>query len=52
LTSIPPSLLVLGAGATGVQVASIFNAFGSRIQLFQTGPRILSTEDADVSATM
>src|SRR6266487_4457596 len=45
LTSIPTSLLVLGAGATGVQVASIFNAFGSRIQLFQTGPRILPTED-------
>ena len=38
LTSVPPSMLVIGAGATGVQVASIFNAFGSRIQLFQTGP--------------
>ena len=52
LSSIPPSMLVLGAGATGVQVASIFNAFGSRIQLFQTGPRILPTEDADVSAVV
>ena len=27
LTSVPPSLLVLGGGATGVQVASIFNVF-------------------------
>src|SRR5215472_13589846 len=52
LSSVPPSMLVLGAGATGVQVASIFNAFGSRIQLFQTGPRILPTEDADVSAVV
>ena len=26
LTSVPPSMLVVGAGATGVQVASIFNA--------------------------
>ena len=52
LRSIPPSMLVLGAGATGVQVASIFNAFGSRVQLFQTGPRILPTEDADVSAVV
>jgi dihydrolipoamide dehydrogenase len=52
LSSIPPSMLVVGAGATGVQVASIFNAFGSRIQLFQTGPRILPTEDADVSAVV
>ena len=52
LTSVPPSMLVLGAGATGVQVASIFNAFGSRIQLFQTGPRILPSEDEDVSAAV
>ena len=49
LTSVPPSMLVVGAGATGVQVASIFNAFGSQIQLFQTGPRILPSEDVDVS---
>jgi len=40
LTSVPPSMLVIGAGATGVQVASIFNAFGSRIQLFEAGPRM------------
>jgi pyruvate/2-oxoglutarate dehydrogenase complex dihydrolipoamide dehydrogenase (E3) component len=52
LTSVPPSMLVIGAGATGVQVASIFNAFGSRIQLFQAGPRILPTEDEDVSAAV
>jgi pyruvate/2-oxoglutarate dehydrogenase complex dihydrolipoamide dehydrogenase (E3) component len=52
LTSVPPSMLVIGAGATGVQVASIFNAFGSRIQLFQTGPRILPNEDEDVSAAV
>ena len=52
LTSVPPSMLVIGAGATGVQVASIFNAFGSRIQLFQTGPRILPSEDEDVSAAV
>jgi pyruvate/2-oxoglutarate dehydrogenase complex dihydrolipoamide dehydrogenase (E3) component len=50
LTSVPPSMIVIGAGATGAQVASIFNAFGSRIQLFQAGPRILPTEDAEVSA--
>ena len=52
LTSVPPSMLVIGAGATGAQVASIFNAFGSRVQLFQAGPRILPTEDEDVSAAV
>ena len=52
LTSVPPSMLVIGGGATGAQVASIFNAFGSRVQLFQAGPRILPTEDEDVSAAV
>jgi len=52
LTAVPPSMLVIGAGATGVQVASIFGAFGSRVQLFQAGPRILPTEDEDVSAAV
>jgi len=49
LTSVPPSLLVIGAGATGVQVASIFNAFGSRVHLVEIAPRILMTEDHEVS---
>jgi len=52
LTSVPPSMLVIGAGATGAQVASIFNAFGSQVQLFQAGPRILPTEDEEVSAAV
>ena len=49
LSSVPPSLLVIGAGATGVQVASIFNAFGSRVHLVEIAPRILMTEDHEVS---
>jgi pyruvate/2-oxoglutarate dehydrogenase complex dihydrolipoamide dehydrogenase (E3) component len=49
LKSAPKSMLVIGGGATGAQVASIFNAFGSKVQLFQAGPRILPTEDEDVS---
>ena len=52
LTAVPPSMIVIGGGATGAQVASIFNAFGSRIKLFQSGPRILPTEDEDISAAV
>jgi dihydrolipoamide dehydrogenase len=52
LTSVPPSMLVIGGGATGAQVASIFNAFGSHVQLFQVGRRILPTEDEDVSVAV
>jgi pyruvate/2-oxoglutarate dehydrogenase complex dihydrolipoamide dehydrogenase (E3) component len=52
LAAVPPSMIVVGAGATGVQVASIFQAFGSRVELFQAGPRILPTEDEDISAVV
>jgi pyruvate/2-oxoglutarate dehydrogenase complex dihydrolipoamide dehydrogenase (E3) component len=52
LRSTPKSMLVVGAGATGVQVASIFNAFGSQVTLFEAAPRILMSEDEDVSAAV
>jgi pyruvate/2-oxoglutarate dehydrogenase complex dihydrolipoamide dehydrogenase (E3) component len=52
LTEVPGSLLVIGAGATGLQVASVFNAFGTKVQVFQSGPRIIPTEDEDVSAAV
>src|SRR4029077_18125956 len=38
--------------ATGVQLASIFNAFGSHITLFEAAPRILMSEDEDVAAAV
>ena len=52
LSAVPGSMLVIGVGATGAQVASVFNELGSRVQLFEAGPRILATEDEDVSAEM
>ena len=52
LTDVPASMLVVGAGATGVQVASIFNAFGSHVHLFEAAPRILASEDTDVAGAI
>jgi dihydrolipoamide dehydrogenase len=52
LTSVPESMLVIGAGATGLQVASIFAAFGTRVSLFELGPRILPREEEDVSSCL
>lgn len=49
LTRVPESMLVIGGGMTGVQVASIFQAFGTRVSLFQRAGRILPAEDEDVS---
>ncbi len=52
LKEIPESMIVIGSGGTGAQVASIFNAFGTKIHLFELAPRILVTEDEDVSAVV
>ena len=45
--SAPPSMLVIGAGATGVELVSIFDAFGSQVTLSEAAPRILMSEDED-----
>jgi len=52
LGSVPASMLVIGGGATGAQVASVFSGFGTKVQLFQSGPRIVPTEDEDVSTAV
>ncbi len=52
LTELPRSMVVVGSGATGAQVASIFNALGTRVTLLEAGRRILPTEDEDVSAAV
>jgi pyruvate/2-oxoglutarate dehydrogenase complex dihydrolipoamide dehydrogenase (E3) component len=49
LATVPKSMIVIGAGATGAQVASIFNALGSSVTICQAGPRIIASEDAEVS---
>jgi dihydrolipoamide dehydrogenase len=49
LTAVPKSMIVIGAGATGAQVASIFNALGTAVALCQAGPRIIASEDPEVS---
>ena len=42
----------MGADATGVQAASIFQAFGAQVSLFEVAPRILMVEDEEVSTAM
>jgi pyruvate/2-oxoglutarate dehydrogenase complex dihydrolipoamide dehydrogenase (E3) component len=50
LQTVPKSLVVIGAGATGAQVASIFNALGSSVTICQGASRIVPTEDAEVAS--
>ena len=47
--SLPASLLVVGAGAIGVEFASFFRAFGTAVTLLEASERILPVEDAEIS---
>jgi len=47
LESLPSSLLILGAGAIGVEFAYIMNAFGVQVRLVEMLERVLPLEDAD-----
>jgi len=47
--AVPQSLVVLGAGAVGVEFASIFSSFGSEVILVEMLPRLLPIEDEAVS---
>jgi len=49
IPQIPKSLVVIGAGAVGVEFASIFCSFGSEITLVEYLPRLVPVEDEDVS---
>jgi dihydrolipoamide dehydrogenase len=48
-TEIPKSLLVIGAGAVGVEFASIFKRFGADVTVFEMLPRLVPVEDEEVS---
>src|SRR5437867_4453882 len=49
LTQIPKSLAIIGAGAVGVEFASIFHRFGSKVTLLEMLPRIVPVEDEEIS---
>lgn len=49
LDGIPRSLLVVGAGAVGLEFASIFSRFGTDVTVVEMLPRILPLEDHEVS---
>ncbi|HUH81802.1 MAG TPA: dihydrolipoyl dehydrogenase [Solirubrobacteraceae bacterium] len=46
---VPARLAVVGAGASGTEIASAFARLGSEVLLLEALERVLPTEDADVS---
>jgi dihydrolipoamide dehydrogenase len=49
MPQIPKSMVVIGAGAVGVEFGSIFKSFGSEITIVEYLPRLVPNEDEDVS---
>ena len=52
LPEIPKSLIVVGAGAVGVEFASIYNSFGSEVTILEMLPRVVPLEDEEISAEL
>ena len=42
---VPPSLVVLGGGTVGVEMADAYASFGSRVTVIEAGPRVLAREE-------
>jgi dihydrolipoamide dehydrogenase len=48
----PKSMIIIGAGAIGVEFAYFYNAFGTRVTLIELLPNVLPVEDTEVSQTL
>jgi dihydrolipoamide dehydrogenase len=49
LSQLPARMAVVGAGASGAEIASAFARLGSEVLLLEALERVLPTEDADIS---
>jgi dihydrolipoamide dehydrogenase len=50
LKELPKSLIVIGAGAVGIEFASIFARYGSAVTVIEMLPRILPLDDEEISS--
>src|SRR5204863_2331371 len=49
MTQIPKSMVIVGAGAVGVEFASIYSSFGAKVILIEALPNVVPLEDEEVS---
>ncbi len=49
MPKIPATMAIIGAGAVGVEFASIFNRFGTKVTILEMLPRLVPVEDEEVS---
>jgi dihydrolipoamide dehydrogenase len=48
----PKSIVIIGAGAIGVEFAYFFNAFGTKVTIVEMLPNLLPVEDTEVSQAL
>ncbi|MDB4554573.1 FAD-dependent oxidoreductase, partial [Akkermansiaceae bacterium] len=48
----PKSMVIIGAGAIGVEFAYIYNAFGTEVTIIEMMPNLLPVEDDEISETI
>ncbi|MEW5977646.1 MAG: dihydrolipoyl dehydrogenase [Acidobacteriota bacterium] len=48
----PASMVIIGAGAIGVEFAYFYNAFGTKVTLVEMMPHILPVEDQEISQAL
>jgi dihydrolipoamide dehydrogenase len=49
LTEAPASLIVVGAGAIGMEFAHVFHSYGAEVTVVEMLPRVLPLEDEEIS---
>ncbi|HXG62806.1 MAG TPA: dihydrolipoyl dehydrogenase [Planctomycetota bacterium] len=52
LKQVPKSLVVIGAGAVGMEFASVYHRFGAQVAVVELMPQILPVEDEEVAAEL
>src|SRR5439155_12071988 len=52
LQEVPEALVIIGAGAIGVEFAYFYNTFGSKVTLVEMLPQILPVEDSEVAGLL
>jgi dihydrolipoamide dehydrogenase len=50
--TLPKSVIIIGAGAIGLEFATIWNAYGTQVTLVEMLPRLAPLEDEEVSAEL
>lgn len=52
LTEIPKTMLIIGAGIIGLEMAAVYHALGTEISMVDIAPQIIPIADADIVAPL